>query len=95
MFQASNLKENQFLDLLDNNNNIIKPSYVKGGSWLKTFGHSNSLCACATRTIMNHALIGKYRLRFFLKKEFKCSCSLYPIKLRHHILHECSRFNGY
>ena len=30
-FQASNLKENQFLDLLDNNNNIIELSYVKGG----------------------------------------------------------------
>jgi len=45
MFQASNLKGNQFLDLLNNDNNIIKPSYVKGGSWLKTFGHSNSLCA--------------------------------------------------
>ena len=32
MFQASNLKENQFLDLLDDNNNIIELSYIKGGS---------------------------------------------------------------
>ena len=32
MFQASNLKGKQFLDLLDNNNNIIELSYVKGGS---------------------------------------------------------------
>jgi len=32
MFQASNLKGKQFLDLLDDNNNIIKLSYVKGGS---------------------------------------------------------------
>ena len=32
MFQASNLKGNQFLDLVDNNNNIIEPTYVKGGS---------------------------------------------------------------
>ena len=30
-FQALNLKENQFLDLLDDNNNIIELSYVKGG----------------------------------------------------------------
>jgi len=29
-FQALNLKENQFLDLLDDNNNIIELSYVKG-----------------------------------------------------------------
>ena len=94
-FQASNLKGNQFLDLLDNDNNIIEPSYVKGGSWLKTFGHSNSICACATRTITNHAPIGKYRLRFFPREEFKCLCSLYPIESRHHILHDCGRFNGY
>ena len=32
MFQASNLKENQFLDLLDEDNNIIEPTYVKEGS---------------------------------------------------------------
>ena len=31
IFQASNLKENQFLDLLNDDNNIIEPSYVKSG----------------------------------------------------------------
>ena len=82
-FQASDLKENQFLNLLNNNNNIIELSYIKEGSWLKTFSHSN------------HALISKYRLRFFPRKKFKCSCGLYPIESRHHILHECGRFNGY
>jgi len=44
-FQASNLKGKQFLDLLDDKNNIIEPSYSKGGSWLKAIGHLNSLCA--------------------------------------------------
>ena len=44
IFQASDLKGKQFLNLLDDNNNIIKPSYAKGGSWLKVFDHSNSLC---------------------------------------------------
>jgi len=29
-FQASDLKGNQFLDLLDDNNNFIEPAYVKG-----------------------------------------------------------------
>ena len=76
-FQASDLKENQFLDLLNDNNNIIELSYIKGGLWLKTFGHSNSLCAHATRAITNHAPIGEYRLRFFPREEFKCLCSLY------------------
>jgi len=45
MFQASDLKEKQFLDLLDNENNIIELSYSKGGSWLKAIGHLNSLYA--------------------------------------------------
>jgi len=94
-FQALNLKGNQFLDLLDNDNNIIKLSYVKEELWLKKFGHSNSLCACATRAITNHTLIGEYRLRFFPRDEFKCLCSLYSIESRHHILYEYSRFNGY
>ena len=94
-FQASDLKGNQFLDLLNDDNNIIELSYIKEGSWLKTFGHLNSLCVRTTRAIMNHASIGKYRLRFFSREEFKCPCSLYLIESRCHILHECGRFKGY
>jgi len=94
-FQASDLKGKQFLNLLDDNNNIIEPSYTKGGSWLKAFGHSNSLYACAACAITNHTSIGKYRLRFFPREKFKCPCGSYPIKSKHHILHECGRFSGY
>ena len=95
MFQASNFKWNQFLDLVDNNNNIIEPIYIKGELWLKVFGHLNSLCICATRAITNHAPIGEFRLRFFLREEFKYPCNQYSIETRHYILHECGRFNGY
>ena len=95
IFQASNLKGNQFLDLVDNDNNIIEPTYVKGGSWLKVFGHLNSLYAYATRAITNHAPISKFRLKFFPRKEFKCPYDQYPIKTRCYILHECGRFNEY
>ena len=94
-FQALNLKGNQFLDLVDNNNNIIEPTYVKEGLWLKVFGHLNSLCVHATRAITNHAPIGKFRLRFFPRKEFKCLYDRYPIETRCYILYECGRFNGY
>ena len=44
-FQASDSKENHFLDLLDNNFNPIEPSYIKGSLWLQSFGHSNLLYA--------------------------------------------------
>ena len=94
-FQASNFKEKQFLNLLNDNNNIIKPSYTKEGSWLKVFGYLNSLYTCALRAIINHALIGKYRLRFFSMEEFRCLCELYLVESRCHILHEYTRFNSY
>ena len=47
-FQASNRKGNNFMDLLDNDFNIIELSYTKGEPWLQAFGHSNSLCTRAT-----------------------------------------------
>ena len=94
-FQASDGKGNHFMDLLDNDFNTIEPSYSKGGPWLQTFGHSNSLCVHVTRAITNHAPIREYHLRFFPDKDFSCPCNNYPIESRRHILHECKRFNGY
>ena len=94
-FQASDGKGRQFLDLLDDNFNIIKSSYTKGGSWLQSFGHLNLLCTCAMRAIISHTPIGEYRIKFFPNKEFKCPCGTYPIKSRRHILHNCIRFNRY
>ena len=95
MFQASDSKRKQFLDLLDDDSNDIEPSYVKGRPWLQAFGQSNTLCVHMMRAITNHAPIREYRLRFFPREEFKCPCSAYPIKSRRHILHNCKRFNGY
>ena len=94
-FQASDGKGNQFMDLLDNDLNVIEPSYSKDSPWLQAFGHSNSLYARAVRAITNHAPIGEYRLRFFLSMDFVCPCNNYPIVTRRHILHECRRFNRY
>ena len=94
-FQASDKKGHQFLELLNNDNKPLELIYSKGGTWLKYFGHSNSLCARVTRAIINHAPIGEYQLRFFPQEEFKCPCGNYPIKTRHHILYNCKRYNKY
>ena len=94
-FQASDRKGNHFLDLLDDDLNVIELSYSKEGPWLQAFGHSNSLCARAVRAITNHAPIGEYRLCFFPNMDFTCPCNNYPIETRRHVLHECRRFNGY
>ena len=94
-FQALDLKGKNFLDLVDNNNNILEPTYCKGGTWLQFFGYSNTLCVRATRVITNHALIREYHLRFFPNEEFSCLCGLYSIETWQHILHKCRRFNEY
>jgi len=80
-FQVLEGKGHNFLDLLDDNNNPLEPTYSKGRTWLKYFGHSNLLCARASRAIVNHAPICKYCLRLF-SQEFKCPCSTYPIETR-------------
>jgi len=64
MFQALDNKGRYFLELLNDNLNIIKLTYSKGESWLKYFGHSNLLCARAMQAIVNHVSIGEYWLRF-------------------------------
>jgi len=95
MFQASEGRGKQFLELHDDDSNDIKLSYVKGGLWFQAFEYLNILCTHAMRAITNHASIGEYRLRFFSKEEFKCLYGVYPIESRRHIFHDCSRFNGY
>ena len=95
IFQTSDLKGKHFLNLINSDNNIIEPSYIKGGLWLKFFGHSNSLCIRVSKAITNYAPTSEYRLKFFPRKEFSYSCGLYPIETRCHILHECKRFNEY
>ncbi len=81
-FQVSDLKDKSFLELVDSDNNILEPLYSKGGTWLKHFGHFNTLCARASRAITNHAPIGKYQLHFFPREKFSCPCRLYPIKMK-------------
>ena len=94
-FQVSDLKGRNFMDLVNSDNNVLEPTYSKDSTQLQYFGHSNTLCARATRAITNHAPIGKYQLQFFSNEKFSCPYSLYPIETRQHILHECKRFNKY
>ena len=79
-FQVSDGKGRYFFNLLDDKLNNIELFYIKRGPWLQSFEHSNRLYACASRAITSHALIDEYKLRFFPREEFKCLCSLYPIK---------------
>jgi len=95
IFQASELKNNHFLNLQNNELCIIKLLYTKGGLWIKQFGYSNLLCTRVMRAITNHASIEEYHLRFFLEENFNCLCGIYPIKIRQHILYEYRTYNKY
>ena len=87
-FQVSNFKRRHFLNLNDNNGQFICLTYSKDRAWLKYFGLSNSLCTYVTRSITNHALISKYKLRFFLNKLFTCLYGNSSIEIRSHILYK-------
>ena len=63
MFQVSDLKGRSFLDLINSNDSILEPSYCKGSTWLKYFGHSNILCARATKAI---TVMGHWTLTIFI-----------------------------
>jgi len=64
-FQVSNYKRRNFLNLNDNDNNFICPTYLKDRAWLKCFSLSNSLYTHITRLITNYTPISKYKQRFF------------------------------
>ena len=91
-FQASEYKERNFLDLNNDNNQHIHPTYTKSGAWLKYFSPSNLRCICITRLITDYAPISQYRLRFFSKEPFVCLYDNYSIETRRHILFECSQY---
>ena len=95
IFQTSDDKERNFLDLVDDENNSLELFYSKDSIWLQYFGHSNLLCTQASRAIVNLAPMGEYCLRFFPNKDFSYPCGNYSIKSRRHILHKCQRFNKY
>jgi len=84
-FQVSEYKRRNFLDLNDDNNQHIYPTYSKDSTWMKYIELSNSLCVRVTRIITNHTSIEEYRFRFFPKEFFAYSCEDYPIEIRIHI----------
>ena len=91
-FQASNYRGRNFLNLNNDDNEPIQPSYSKGGVWLKCFSLSNSLCAWVTRLITNYVPISKYKKRFFPNEPTSCPCGQAPLKIWDHILYDCKQY---
>ena len=91
-FNYPTVQGQHFLPLRDRNQQFLQPSYSKGGSWLPHIGQSVTLCARVTRAILNHALIGEYRQRFFPAECTQCLYGHCQVETRRHIFANCFRF---
>ena len=91
-FSRSEIQGRNFLAMNTEKHKEATPMYAKGGTWMSYLGHSISLCARATRAILNHAPTGEYRARFFPQESPACPCGQSDIETRQHILTECPRF---
>ena len=81
-----------FLSLRDRNQRFLQPSYSKDGSWLPYIGQLVTLCARATRAILNHVPIEEYKQRFFPAECTQCPCGHCQVETRWHIFANCPRF---
>jgi len=74
LMTMATIKGNNFLDLKCDNQKSIQSNYVNDSSWPECISELVSRCARAPRAILNHALIGEYKQRFFLNENFWCPC---------------------
>jgi len=81
-----------FLPLKGGIKNLLQPSYAKGEGWLPFIGKSVTLCARATRAILNHAPIGEFRQRFFPAECTQCPYGHCQVETCRHIFANCYRF---
>jgi len=88
-FYTSQKRGQLFLDFEDKKQIVIKPMYIKGGSWLPSIGFTNALCTWFTHMTTDHAPIGEYRQRFFPNSPLSCSCGQAELQTREHIVMHC------
>ena len=82
-----------FLPLKGGIKNLLQPSYAKGRGWLLFIGESVvTLCARATRAILNHAPIGEFRQHFFPAECTQCPCGHCQVETCRQIFANCRRF---
>ena len=62
---------------------------------LQTNNYYYYILTLTLKSVHTFVLQQEYYLRFFLKEDFKCPCSLCSIESRRHILHNCMRSNNY
>ncbi|CAA7269042.1 unnamed protein product [Cyclocybe aegerita] len=87
-FQDPTYRDSEFLELQQPDGQPIQPSYLNGGPWLSTFGHSITEFARVCWCITGHAPIGAYYRRFKINEPHGCTCGA-ALQSRQHILFRC------
>ncbi|CAA7270639.1 unnamed protein product [Cyclocybe aegerita] len=87
-FQDPTYRGSEFLELQQPDGRPLQPSYLNGGPWLSTFGHSITEFARVCRCITGHAPIGAYYRRFKINEPHGCTCGA-ALQSRQHILFRC------
>ncbi|CAA7264649.1 unnamed protein product [Cyclocybe aegerita] len=87
-FQDPTYKGSEFLELQWPDRQPIQPSYLNGGPWLSTFGHSITEFVCVCWCITGHTPIGAYHRRFKINEPHGCTCGA-ALQSRQHILFCC------
>jgi len=86
------------------NNVVTLISYICSGQNIlaKTIHHTINITSTKMKLFSIRYRINKFKhqkyeycLRFFPRELFDCSCGIYLIKSRYHILHKCRRYNKY
>ncbi|CAA7267776.1 unnamed protein product [Cyclocybe aegerita] len=87
-FQDPTYRGSEFLELQQPDGQLLQPSYLNGGPWLSTFGHSITEFAHVCRCITGHAPIGAYYRCFKINEPHGCTCGA-ALQSRQHVLFRC------
>ncbi|CAA7267607.1 unnamed protein product [Cyclocybe aegerita] len=88
MFQDRSYRGSEFLELQQPDRQLIQPSYLNGGPWLSTFGHSITEFARVCWCITGHMPIGACYCHFKINEPHGCTCGA-ALQSRQHILFCC------
>ncbi|CAA7270012.1 unnamed protein product [Cyclocybe aegerita] len=87
-FQDPTYRGSEFLELQRPDGQPIQPSYLNGGPWLSTFGHSITEFARVCWCITGHTPIGVYYRRFKINEPHGCTCGA-ALQSRQRVLFRC------
>ncbi|CAA7259603.1 unnamed protein product [Cyclocybe aegerita] len=87
-FQDPTYRGSEFLELQQPDGRPLQPSYLSGGPWLSTLGHSITEFARVCQCITGHTPIGAYYRHLKINEPHGCTCRA-ALQSRQHVLFRC------